>query len=83
MLQDNEIVKLAIAENRIIITKDSDFLDNYLLKGTPPKILLLKVDNIDNNDMLHIIDLYLKHIVSQYEAHADVVILSKTQIITY
>ena len=83
LLQDSEIVSIAIAENRIIITKDSDFLDNYLLKGAPPKILLLKLGNINNRDLLHIIDLYLQQIVAQFETQADVIILSKTQLITY
>lgn len=83
LLQDSEIVRIAIAENRIVITKDSDFLDNYLLKGAPPKILLLKLSNISNRDLLHVIDLYLQQIVEQFETQADVIMLSKTQLITY
>ena len=83
LLQDGEIVRIAIAENRIVVTKDSDFLDNYWLKGTPPKILLVKLGNISNRDLLHTIDLYLQQIVTQFEIAADVVVLSKTQLITY
>lgn len=83
LLQDNEIVSIAIAENRIVVTKDSDFLDNYLLKGAPPKILLLKLGNTNNRDLLHAIDLYLQQVVAQFEISTDVIILSKTQLITY
>jgi predicted nuclease of predicted toxin-antitoxin system len=83
LLQDSEIVRIAIADNRIVITKDSDFLDNYLLKGAPPKILLLKLGNISNRDLLYAIDLYLQQIVTQFETQADVVMLSKTQLLTY
>ena len=83
LLQDREIVRIAIAENRIVITKDSDFLDNYLLKGAPPKILLLKLGNTSNQDLLHFIDLYLQQVIAQFEAQADVILLSKTELIMY
>lgn len=35
-LKDREIIRIAKEENRVIITKDSDFLDNYITKGAPP-----------------------------------------------
>jgi predicted nuclease of predicted toxin-antitoxin system len=40
-LKDHEIIEIATNEDRIIITKDQDFFDYYLLKGAPPKVLLL------------------------------------------
>jgi len=36
---DSEIIRLADDENRIVISKDSDFLDNYILDGSPKKRL--------------------------------------------
>ncbi len=33
--KDYQIVKKALDEDRIIITKDSDFLDSFLLKSEP------------------------------------------------
>jgi predicted nuclease of predicted toxin-antitoxin system len=83
LLQDTEIVKIAISEQRIIITKDSDFLDNYLLKGAPPKILLLKLGNISNRELLEVIDLYLQQLINQFESQSELIMLSKTQLITY
>ncbi|MEM6297793.1 MAG: DUF5615 family PIN-like protein, partial [Bacteroidota bacterium] len=41
LMDDEEIVHIAIKEERTIISKDSDFLDHYLLKGYPPRVLLL------------------------------------------
>ncbi|MEX0680296.1 MAG: DUF5615 family PIN-like protein, partial [Balneolales bacterium] len=32
---DQEIIRFAEQEKRIVITKDSDFLDNYIFKGQP------------------------------------------------
>ncbi len=33
---DKEIVALAIRENRIVVTKDNDFVISFLLRGAPP-----------------------------------------------
>ena len=38
LLDDKTIIEIAVRENRIIVTKDSDFLDNYLINGVPPKV---------------------------------------------
>jgi predicted nuclease of predicted toxin-antitoxin system len=44
---DTEIWKYAAANGYIIITQDSDFLNLFEIKGFPPKIILLRVGNID------------------------------------
>jgi len=38
---DDEIRDISLNEGRIIITKDSDFLDSYYVKGIPEKLLLV------------------------------------------
>jgi len=38
---DSEIIRIADDENRILISKDSDFLDNYILDGSPKKLLIV------------------------------------------
>jgi len=37
---DKEIRKVAVEQDRIIITKDSDFLDSHLIQGIPGKLFL-------------------------------------------
>ncbi|MCX6214383.1 DUF5615 family PIN-like protein [Spirosoma sp.] len=49
---DTIIRQLATRENRIVITKDSDFRDSYLLFGQPPRLLLLTTGNIKNRQLL-------------------------------
>lgn len=46
---DKEIREFAAEQNRIIITKDSDFLDSHLLLNNPSKLLLVTTGNITNN----------------------------------
>ncbi|MEI6369259.1 MAG: DUF5615 family PIN-like protein [Nostocales cyanobacterium ELA608] len=45
---DSEINKLSIIEQRIVITKDKDFLDSFLIKKEPYKLLLITTGNIIN-----------------------------------
>lgn len=46
LLQDSKIIEIATLENRTIITKDKDFLDNFILKGSPPKVIIIQLGNI-------------------------------------
>jgi len=47
--QDKDIIALAVRENRVVLTKDNDFVTSFLLRGTPPKLLLISTGNISNN----------------------------------
>jgi predicted nuclease of predicted toxin-antitoxin system len=38
LLQNAEIARIAIDEERIIVTKDSDFSDSFFFKGAPPHL---------------------------------------------
>jgi predicted nuclease of predicted toxin-antitoxin system len=49
---DKEIREISVKENRIVITKDSDFLDSFYVKGSPPKLLLVSTGNIKNKVLL-------------------------------
>lgn len=49
---DIEIRELSLKENRIVITKDYDFVDSYHIKGIPKKLLLISTGNINNKDLL-------------------------------
>ncbi|MTI86639.1 MAG: hypothetical protein FH748_01580 [Balneolaceae bacterium] len=42
---DHEIIQIADQEECIVISKDSDFLDNYILDGSPNKLLVISTGN--------------------------------------
>lgn len=48
---DEQIIDLADREQRVVVTKDSDFVDSHLLRGRPPKLLLISTGNISNRDL--------------------------------
>lgn len=49
---DATIRHVAVEQNRIVITKDADFQDSYLLFRQPPRLLLLTTGNIKNVNYL-------------------------------
>ena len=48
---DTEINRLSLLEKRIVITKDKDFLESFILSKKPYKLLLITTGNISNNDL--------------------------------
>ena len=83
LLTDREIREKAVADNRIIITKDSDFFDYFFVKGAPPRVLLLKVGNCSNRQLLAIIEGNLNEIVHLFGADAELVVVQTNTIIAY
>ena len=49
--KDIEIFAAARAENAVIITKDSDFIDLVCRLGAPPQILWLTCGNVTNRNL--------------------------------
>lgn len=52
---DQFINELSIAEQRIVVTKDSDFVDSFWLQDQPWKLLLISTGNIRNDELLALI----------------------------
>ena len=51
---DEEINLISMQEQRILITKDSDFYYSYLLKRTPHKLILLRIGNCSKAELISI-----------------------------
>ncbi|MEX2411071.1 MAG: DUF5615 family PIN-like protein [Candidatus Paceibacterota bacterium] len=67
---DSEIIRLADEENRIVISKDSDFLDNYILDGSPKKLLIVSTGNINNRDLIRLFEKNLETLKSLFEENS-------------
>ena len=52
---DGQIRAIALTEGHIVIIKDTDFRDSYLLQKSPPKLLLISTGNIKNRQLLDLI----------------------------
>lgn len=48
---DTTILEIASREQRVVVTKDADFVDSFVLCGRPEKLLLISTGNITNADL--------------------------------
>jgi len=84
LTSDEEIIAIAQREHRIVVTKDSDFWDYYLLKGYPPAVLLLQLGNLKNNDLFSLLNKSLNTITSFFtENEQHLVIVQRNHIIYF
>jgi predicted nuclease of predicted toxin-antitoxin system len=69
---DNEIRDISKIQNRIVITKDSDFLDSYYVKGIPSKLLLISTGNIRNKRLLELFETNYDKIIELFSEYSFV-----------
>jgi len=48
---DSEIVEIAMQEGRVVVTKDADFVNSFVVRGQPQKLLLISTGNITNQEL--------------------------------
>jgi len=49
---DKLINKISVTEQRILITKDSDFFDSFLIRNEPYKLILVKLGNTSKKELI-------------------------------
>ena len=73
---DSAVTRISVNQKRVLVTKDSDFLDSYLVNKVPYKLLLITTGNITNNELLELIEDNLQRLISALK-HNWVVELTK------
>ena len=66
---DADIATLATGENRVVITKDRDFVTTFLLHGTPPQLLLITTGNLSNDALARLLAANLATLVTAFASH--------------
>lgn len=66
---DDDIAALAAKEGRVVVTKDSDFVTSFLLRGEPSKLLLISTGNISNEALSGLIAAHLPALESAFAKH--------------
>lgn len=80
--QDGFITRLATNEQRVVITKDADFLESYILRKEPPKLLLVKTGNIRNSELVILFERNLELIVELFFLHS-LIEITKAEIVVH
>lgn len=80
---DKVVIEIALEENRIVISKDRDFYDNYILNGEPKKLLLITTGNIVNKELLLLFQNNFEHLFALLTMHQVVELNNQTIIVHY
>lgn len=78
---DAEINAISIQQSRIVITKDRDFVDSFLIRQEPYKLLLVTTGNITNaeletlflNNLQQLAELFQQHLMIEMSRDAIIV----------
>lgn len=52
---DHEMNAISLRESRIVVTKDSDFVNSFFAQNKPYKLLLISTGNISNSELEELI----------------------------
>lgn len=77
---DYEINAISLRDERVVISKDSDFFDSFFRKQEPYKLLFLTTGNISNSELLGIFKNNISRIESEL-LQSDVVEMNRTELI--
>ncbi|MGH9093360.1 MAG: DUF5615 family PIN-like protein [Acidimicrobiales bacterium] len=66
------LATLADDEDRVLVTKGSDFRDGHLLRRSPRRLLIVTTGNVTNQDFLELFDRNLEAIVDTLSESAFV-----------
>ncbi|NOT86324.1 MAG: DUF5615 family PIN-like protein [Methylococcaceae bacterium] len=79
---DSRINEISVNERRIVITKDADFVNSFLISGVPYKLLLVSTGNVNNKALSDIFANNLPAILNAFEAYKFVEI-TRTSLIEH
>jgi predicted nuclease of predicted toxin-antitoxin system len=80
---DTLINDVSINEQRIVITKDSDFVDSFLLHKKPSRLLLISTGNIRNAELEALFQANIEKLKEAFEAGFEFVELNQTAIVIH
>lgn len=68
--RDSEINTISMQQERIVVTKDRDFLDSFLVRQQPYKLLLVTTGNITNTELVELFAKNLAQLADLFEQHS-------------
>lgn len=70
--KDGEINRLSLVEERVVVTKDADFVQSFTLQGRPYKLLLVSTGNVRNAELFELLTGRLGQIGQFFETYSYV-----------
>ncbi len=79
---DQALITFSLTEHYIVVTKDSDFVESFLLRHEPWKLLLISTGNIGNDELLRVFQLNIAQLAESFETF-DFIELNRTNLICH
>lgn len=67
---DQQLTELANREQRVVVTKDADFVDSHLLHARPARLLLISTGNISNRDLEALLTPLIPDFVREFQSQS-------------
>jgi predicted nuclease of predicted toxin-antitoxin system len=77
---DSDINEYSVAEQRVLITKDSDFVHSFLVLHKPYKLLLVSTGNVKNTELEALFAQNIKQIVEAFALY-DFIEIDRTTLV--
>ena len=79
---DRRIAELADQGDRVVVTKDRDFRDGHLLRGSPRRLLIITAGNLANPTLLSLVDRHLDALLAALD-ESDLVELTMDAVVLH
>ena len=66
---DEQIKELSEREQRVVVTKDADFVDSHLLHRRPAQLLLFSTGNISNRDLEALMVPLIPDVIREFQSY--------------
>jgi predicted nuclease of predicted toxin-antitoxin system len=66
---DEDIIKYVDAHQGILVTKDQDFRNRYILNKTPQKLIKINLGNISNEVLMNVVEKHIELISEVNKKH--------------
>ncbi|PJZ53239.1 DUF5615 family PIN-like protein [Leptospira adleri] len=66
---DSEIISFCDSGEGILSSKDSDFLDSYLIRKKPRRLLPVTTDHIKNQNLFFLFEQFLPAMIGEFSAN--------------
>ena len=67
---DEQINDVAHREQRVVVTKDADFVDSHFLRSRPAKLPLISTGNISNRALEKLVQPLIPAIIREFHTHS-------------
>jgi predicted nuclease of predicted toxin-antitoxin system len=79
---DQALIDLSVSLQAILVTKDSDFVQSFLLKREPWKLLLVSTGNIGNDELIALVQQNITQLTEAFKTF-DFVELNRANLISH